>query len=271
MIAASHLLARTAWRDGKAESGMRELAEETPVALTYDGATHAVMMATPDDLEDFAIGFSLTEGLITSPTDVPEIEISAGPHGIDIRMWLTQAVGHAIATRRRRLLGASGCGMCGLESLAEANRPIPPTQADPRIDMSAIIAALALLPTAQTLNARTHAVHAAGFYQPGTPLLLREDVGRHNALDKLAGALARAGRESADGMILLSSRISVEMVQKAAMIGAPVIVAVSAPTALAVRVAHAAGMTLVGVARDDGFEVFTHAHRITTGEDAHVG
>lgn len=249
---------------------MRALAEETPVALTYDGATHAVMMATPDDLEDFAIGFSLTEGLIASPADVHEFDIATTDQGIDIRLWLAPHVGAAIATRRRRMLGASGCGMCGLESLAEANRVVPAIRAEPLIDPAMIAEALALLPDAQRLNRSTHAVHAAGFYRPGVALLVREDVGRHNALDKLAGALARAGIDAADGLLLLSSRISVEMVQKAAMMGVPVIVAVSAPTAMAVRVAEVAWITLVGVARADGFEVFTHPHRITMGHAAHV-
>ena len=270
MTEPSRELPRVAWRGGAAMPGVRMLAEETAVALTYDGATHAVMMATPADLEDFAIGFSLTEGLIVAPDDVRDIDISEVAHGIDVRMWLTPAVGTAITTRRRRLLGASGCGMCGLESLAEANRPLPVLEAAPRVRAATIADALALLPIGQRLNAQTHAVHAAAFYQPGIPLLVREDVGRHNALDKLAGALARAGKNAADGLLLLSSRISVEMVQKAAMMGAPVIVAVSAPTALAVRVAEAARITLVGVARDDGFEVFTHPDRITMGNAAHV-
>ena len=270
MIAPSREQPRVAWRGGAALLGARVLAEETAVALTYDGATHAVMMATPADLEDFAIGFSLTEGLIATPNDVREIDISEVADGIDVRMWLTQAVGTAIATRRRRLLGASGCGMCGLESLAEANRPLPVLDAAPRVSPATIADALALLPAGQFLNAQTHAVHAAAFYQPGAPLLLREDVGRHNALDKLAGALARTSRKVADGLLLLSSRISVEMVQKAAMMGAPVVVAVSAPTALAVRVAEAARITLVGVARDDGFEVFTHPDRIAMGNAAYV-
>ncbi|MSP04385.1 MAG: formate dehydrogenase accessory sulfurtransferase FdhD [Acetobacteraceae bacterium] len=266
----SRMQAARAWRDGVTSDAERAVAEETPIALTYDGATHAVMMATPADLEDFAIGFSLTEGLITRASDITDFAIAPVEHGIDVRLWLTPFAGIAIATRRRRLLGASGCGMCGLESLVEANRSIPVVWAEPRLDVATIAAALALLPAAQRLNAVTRAVHAAAYFQPGAALLLREDVGRHNALDKLAGALARVGRDAANGVLLLSSRISVEMVQKAAMIGAPIIVAVSAPTALAVRVAEAARITLVGIARDDGFEIFTHAERIITRDAAHV-
>ena len=267
---ATQARAALAWQGGVARHADRALAEELPVALTFDGATHAVMMATPADLEDFAVGFSLTEGLIGAPGDITDMAVVPVEHGIDVRLWLTQPAGDAIATRRRRLLGASGCGMCGLESLTEANRPIPVVGAAPRLDAGMIAAAMATLRPGQRLNAQTHAVHAAAFYRPGAPLLLREDVGRHNALDKLAGALARVGESAADGIVLLSSRISVEMVQKAAMMGAPVVVAVSAPTAMAVRLAEQARITLVGIARDDGFEVFTHRERISMEASPHV-
>jgi len=266
----SRRMNRVAWRAGAAQAGERVLAEETPVALTYDGATHAVMMATPADLEDFAVGFSLTEGLVSAPSDISGVDVAPAAYGVDVRIWLSGDARAAVATRRRRLLGASGCGMCGLESLAEANRPVPVVTAEPTFGPAELAAALALLPAAQLLNRQTRAVHGAAFWQLGHELLVREDVGRHNALDKLAGALARGGRAANAGILLLSSRISVEMVQKAAMIGAPVIVAVSAPTALAVRIAEAARITLVGVAREDGFEVFTHASRIEIGVQNHV-
>ena len=266
----SRRMNRAVWRAGAAHAGERVLAEETPVALTYDGATQAVMMATPADLEDFAIGFSLTEGFVRSPADISGVDIAPTADGVDVRIWLRGDAGATIVARRRRMLGASGCGMCGLESLAEANRPVPVVTADPRFGPASLAAALALLPAAQTLNQQTRAVHGAAFWQPGRDLLAREDVGRHNALDKLAGAMARSGRSTATGILLLSSRISVEMVQKAAMIGAPILVAVSAPTALAVRIAEAARITLVGVAREDGFEVFTHPGRIEIGAHDHV-
>jgi FdhD protein len=152
--------------------------------------------------------------------------------------------------------------MCGLESLGEANRAIPAAISDLQVTRNDIEAAVAALPRLQALNRQTRAVHAAAFWQPDRRLLVREDVGRHNALDKLAGALLRHGRSAADGVIVLSSRISIELVQKAAMIGAPIVVAVSAPTALAVCTADATGITLIGIARDDGFEVFTHPERI---------
>jgi FdhD protein len=255
-------VSRQAWRNGSTLLGERTLAEEVPVAFSYDGATHAVLMATPDDLEDFAIGFSYTEGIIAAPAEVAELSVVAVADGIVLRMWLTGSRSDAFAARRRRFVGPAGCGMCGLESLAEANRSIPMTGCDLRVSRQDIAEAVAALPARQQLNMQTRAVHAAAFWEPGRGLVLREDVGRHNAIDKLAGALLRTERSVAPGLIVLSSRISIELVQKAAMMGATILVGVSAPTALAVRTAESIGLTLVGVARDDGFEVFTHPERI---------
>jgi len=239
------------------------LAEEVPVAFSYDGATHVVLMATPDDLEDFALGFSCTEGIITAAAEIAELAVVSVADGIVLRMWLTGERSDVFAARRRRFVGPAGCGMCGLESLAEANRAIPTVSYDLQISRQEIAEAVAALPAGQQLNMQTRAVHAAAFWQPNQGLVLREDVGRHNALDKLAGALLHTGRSAAEGVIVLSSRISIELVQKAGMMGAAIIVGVSAPTALAVRIAGMAGITLVGIARDDGFEVFTHPERIT--------
>ena len=262
-------LPRTLWRDGALASGRRAVAEETPIAFTYNRATLAVMMASPADLEDFAMGFSLTEGIVTAPDQIGECAIVAAEGGIELRMWLPPERAAAAETRRRHLAGPGGCGLCGIESLAAAARPPPRVAAEPRFLAGEIAAAAASLGPAQRLNAATRATHAAGFWTQAEGLVaLREDVGRHNALDKLAGHLARAGRATGDGIVLLSSRLSVELVQKAAMIGAPVLVAVSAPTALAIRVAEAAGITLIGIARTDGFEIFTHPHRITAPESA---
>jgi FdhD protein len=254
---------RQAWRNGSTLSGERTLAEEVPVAFSYDGVTHAVLMATPDDLEDFALGFTYTEGIITAAAEIAELTVVSVADGIVLRMWLTGDRSNAFAARRRRFVGPAGCGMCGLESLAEANREIPMAGDDLQVSRQDIEDAVAALPARQQLNMQTRAVHAAAFWRPDQSLVLREDVGRHNALDKLAGALMRTGSSAAEGVIVLSSRISIELVQKAGMMGAAIIVGVSAPTALAVRTAEAAGLTLVGIARDDGFEVFTHPERIT--------
>ena len=254
---------RLRWREGRGEAGSREIPEEIPVALTYDASTYAVMMATPLHLEDFALGFSLTEGVVGSAEDIRSIEIIDGEFGVEARMWLASGQREALAARRRRLAGPTGCGLCGIESLVEAARRPPRVEAELRLAPGDILQAMAALDPAQALGARTRAVHAAGFWTPAAGLAaLREDVGRHNALDKLAGALAREGRAASEGAVLLTSRVSVEMVQKTAMIGAPVLVAVSAPTAFAVRTAEAAGVTLVAVARSDGFEIFTHPERI---------
>jgi FdhD protein len=254
---------RQSWRNGSALLGERILAEEVPVAFSYDGATHAVLMATPDDLEDFALGFSYTEGIVTAPAEIAELTVVSVADGIVLRMWLTGGRSDAFAARRRRFVGPAGCGMCGLESLAEAQRTIPMVTYGLQVSRRDIEEAVTALPARQQLNMQTRAVHAAAFWRPDQSLVLREDVGRHNALDKLAGALLRRGSPAADGVIVLSSRISIELVQKAGIMGAAIIVGVSAPTALAVRTAEASGLTLVGIARDDGFEVFTHPERIT--------
>ena len=254
---------RQAWRNGSTLVGERTLAEEVPVAFSYDGAAHAVLMATPDDLEDFAVGFSHTEGIITTPAEIAELAVVSVADGIVLRMWLRGDRSDAFAARRRRFVGPAGCGMCGLESLAEANRAIPMARRDLQVSRRDIAEAVAALPARQQLNMQTRAVHAAAFWRPDHSLVLREDVGRHNALDKLSGALLRRGWSAAEGVIVLSSRISIELVQKAGMMGAAIIVGVSAPTALAARTAEMAGLTLVGIARDDGFEVFTHPERIT--------
>jgi FdhD protein len=256
-------VAETIWRQGRVTDGKRIIPEETAVAFSYDGGTYAVMMATPQDLEDFALGFSLTEGVVSSPADVRQSEIVEHGAGIELRMWLAEPHSVALGKRRRHLAGPTGCGLCGIESLEEAARPVSRVRHDASFTATDIMNGLAALMPRQELNRQTRAVHAAAFWRPESGLVaVREDVGRHNALDKLAGALARSGTSTADGMVLLTSRVSVEMVQKTAAIGAPLIVAVSAPTALALRTAEAAGITLVGIARDDGFEVFTHPQRI---------
>ena len=246
----------------------RVLPEETPVALVYNGGTQAVMMAPPADIEDFAWGFTLSEG-IAPRGHLPDVEVLAydtpsGP-ALEARMWVDARTEADLAARRRANLGPVGCGLCGIDSLAEALRPLPML---PEAHIGVTIAdakfALGELRDWQPLHDETRAVHAAGFWQPGNGILLaREDVGRHNALDKLIGALARANIDPSLGAIALTSRLSVEMIQKTAMAGCPILLAVSAPTARAARIAEAANLTLASTSRGD-VQVFTHPRRILT-------
>ncbi len=251
------------WRRHGVADGARIIPEETAIAFTYEGGSYAVMMATPQNLEDFAVGFSVTEGLAASPADIRQLDIVQHAAGIELRMWLSEPHAAALNERRRHLAGPTGCGLCGIESLDEAVRTPQRVRQGDTFTPAEIMRALEALAPRQELNRQTRAVHAAAFWQPGTGLVaVREDVGRHNALDKLVGALTRDRVPGHSGMVLLTSRVSVEMVQKTAAVGAPLLVAVSAPTALALRTAETAGITLVAVARGDGFEIFTHPQRI---------
>jgi FdhD protein len=259
---------RQIWRDSGVSEGVRAIPEETALALTYNGGTYAVMMGTPQDLEDFAIGFSLSEGIIQSPADLDSLDIVPLDDGIELRMWLAQSKADRLSERRRHIAGPTGCGLCGIDSIVEAVRPAAIIASGGSFSPHDIATAMQSLAPLQAINIETRAVHAAAFWTPARGIVaLREDVGRHNALDKLAGALAQEKLKQQlsirEGMVLLTSRVSVEMVQKTAAIGAPLMVAVSAPTALAVRMAHEAGITLAAIARADGFEVFSHPERIT--------
>lgn len=256
---------RTRWTFAGEVPGVRRIPEETAIAIVHDASTTAVMMATPADLEDFAVGFSLSEGAIESLADIREIDIVVQELGIEVRLWLTADRAGRLASRRRRLAGPTGCGLCGIDSLAEAVRtPRTVAESDMRLSGADLVAAMTQLSDRQPLGRETRAMHAAGFWTADDGLqAVREDVGRHNALDKLIGARVRTGATDAGvGVVLLTSRVSVEMVQKAAVLGSPILCAVSAPTALAVRTADEAGITLVAVARSDGFEVFTRPDRI---------
>lgn len=260
------------WRHGTpALAAARNLPEETPLALTFNRETYAVMMGTPADLQDFAVGFALSEGIVERADEIASVEVLEHANGVELRMDLPDARLEALTRRRRRMAGPTGCGLCGIDSLAEAARPPRRAPEGGRFDAAAITRAMRAMEPLQTLNLATRAVHAAALWQPDTGrLTLREDVGRHNALDKLVGAAARAGLPTAGAAALLSSRVSIEMVQKAAVLGVPLLVAVSAPTAHAVRLAEAAGMTLAAVARADGFEVFCGAGRIFREAASHV-
>src|SRR6266849_1344800 len=257
---------RQIWRESGLSLGSRSIPEETAVALTYNGGTYAVMMATPQDLQDFAVGFSLNEGVINSAVDIESFDIVPLDDGIELRMWLSKPKADRLQERQRHIAGPTGCGLCGIDSIAEALRPAAIVRHSQEFSPQQIMTAMQAIASLQKINIETRAVHAAAFWTQAQGFIaLREDVGRHNALDKLAGALALANVTADDGMVLLTSRVSVEMVQKTATMGAALMVAVSAPTALAVRMADAAGITLAAIARADGFEVFTHPERIVAG------
>jgi len=258
---------RQIWRDGSPSEATRLIPEETALALTYNGGTYAVMMGTPRNLRDFAVGFSLSEGVVQSPGEIETLDIIELDDGIELRMWLQPSKATLVNERRRHIAGPTGCGICGVYSIAEAVRPAAIVPKGRTFSPREIMAAMAAIAPLQQINIETRAVHAAAFWRPSRGIVaLREDVGRHNALDKLAGALAQENVSAAEGMVLLTSRVSVEMVQKTAAIGAPLLVAVSAPTALAVRTADTAGITLAAIARSDGFEVFTHPERIAVAK-----
>jgi FdhD protein len=262
----------TARRNGLVHSGSRIVPEEVPIAFSYGGSSHAVMMGTPDDLEDFAFGFSLSEGIITHIDQIAAVEPIEDEQGIDVQITLIDDAADALRLRRRHMAGPVGCGLCGIESIEQAVRKVPDvSKVGLTLTHKNIVRAIALLNDAQPLHRETRAVHGAGFYIPSEGLVaVREDVGRHNALDKLCGAVIRSGHKGAEGVVAVTSRLSVEMVQKAAILGSSVLVAISAPTALAIRTADEAGMTLVALVRGDDFEIFTHPHRIIPGSIADV-
>ncbi|MGK7654191.1 formate dehydrogenase accessory sulfurtransferase FdhD [Roseovarius sp. B08] len=243
----------------------RALPEELPVALVFDGSTQAVMMATPGDIEDFAHGFAVTEGIVTDPAQIESFEIAEHDRGIEARFWLRADRREALAARRRFMAGPVGCGLCGIDSLDQAVRDVPSVaQVGPNFSRDDIAHAADALSNIQPLHRRTRATHAAGFVLPGKRVVMaREDVGRHNALDKLIGALWRAGRDPAAGAFVMTSRLSVELVQKCAMAGCGTLIAVSAPTAHALRLADKAGITLAAFARGGGFDLYSNPHRIS--------
>ena len=269
----------TRWRNGVVSQATDKVAEEVPIALIYNGVSHAVMLATPQDLEDFALGFSLSEGILQSKSELYDVEIVSQPQGIELRLDVATEAFVKLKEKRRSLVGRTGCGLCGAESLEQALRlpmrlPIKthgltanvPSSIDeassPVVHASSIIKAFHAMQTQQVLQQATGATHACAWVNAdGGVQLLREDVGRHNAMDKLIGALAKLPRQE-DGFVLTSSRASVEMVQKVAIAGIIILAAISAPTGLAVRIAEDYGVTLVGFLRDNQFVVYTHSSRI---------
>jgi FdhD protein len=239
------------------------IAEEVPVALAYNGVSHAVMMATPADLEAFALGFSLSEGILQSADEFLDVGVVNAPQGLIVQVSISARRFAALKQRRRNLAGRTGCGLCGVDSLDQAIRPVQPVRHTCTIAAQAIRRALDDLPSRQQLNRVTRSLHAAAFADAhGAIRIAKEDVGRHNALDKLIGALTAAKIDPSSGFALITSRCSYEMVQKAATVGLPLLAAISAPTALAVRMAQAANLTMVALARADGMRVYSHPEYI---------
>ena len=248
------------------------VAEEVPVALEYNGISHAVMLASPADLEEFALGFSLTEEIVASAGEVRDIEVVPAPQGITIRLEIASACFARLKERRRSLAGRTGCGLCGTETLAQAVRPPARLASSARFEMAAVQRALADLRGRQPLHEASGASHAAGYASAeGELLFVREDVGRHNALDKLVGALARGRIDASQGFVVVTSRASYEMVGKTARAGAPLLAAVSGVTALAIQVAQQAGLCLAGFARGANLNLYTHPERIRSQEQDRHG
>ena len=248
----------------QARMDVDEVIEEVPVALVYNGISHAVLLATPSELDDLALGFSLSEGILAARGELYDSEQQPHPRGIELRLQIASERFAALKERRRNLAGRTGCGLCGLESLDALARPVTPLPPGEPVPTAAIGRGLAELPGWQRLRHITGAVHAAAWIdRDGHIHALREDVGRHNALDKLLGHLARTGQATEDGFVLVSSRASYEMVQKVAAVGIRTLVAVSAPTALAIRLASDTGVTLAGFARDTRLVVYSHTAGIT--------
>jgi FdhD protein len=240
------------------------LAEETPVTLAYNLVPYAVMMATPADLEDFAVGFSLTEGVVADVAQILHVDIVRYSQAIEIQLDVPAATAAAVSgARSRRLSGRTGCGICGTAEVERVLRELPAVPSGTAIESMAIVRATRELASRQPLNDATGAAHAAGWARAdGSLVHVREDVGRHNALDKLVGALVRAGERAEEGFVVMTSRGSFELVQKAAILGVPLLATVSAPTALAVRVAEGVGLTLVGFAREERLTVYAHEERV---------
>lgn len=262
-VAGSRATTVSGLRGGEVFERLDWVAEELPVALEYNGIAHAVMLATPSDLEDFAVGFSRTEGIVDDVAQIFDCEQVQSAQGYTLSLQIASSCLGRLKQRRRSLAGRTGCGLCGTESLEHALRFPPALQTDTCFEASAVARALGNLRDRQLLLGLTGATHAAAWCDAaGGIALVREDVGRHNALDKLVGALLRARVPAGDGFILISSRASYEMVQKAATAGVTVLAAVSGVTALAIDVADKAGVALLGFARGDDVCIYSHAEKI---------
>jgi FdhD protein len=252
------------WQGSRHSLQQDYIAEEVPVSLIYNGTPHVVMLATPTNLEEFALGFSITEGIIKTPQELLSARIHNRANGIEVYLQIPEERFECLADKGRNLAGRTGCGLCGASTLQQAIRQPNIVNGDLTLSASELFSALADIKQRQTLNQLTGSVHAAAWVVPGQGVLaIREDVGRHNALDKLIGLLLRSGKNLASGFVIVTSRASYELVQKAACVGITMLAAISAPTGLAIRLAEEAGLTLIGFARDDQHVVYTHPHRLT--------
>lgn len=253
---------RHTWERGRLRQDRDTIVTELPVALVYNGISHVVMMATPADLEDLALGFSLSEGILQRPEQLLDLEVCEREQGAELAITIVAEAFAALKARRRNLVGRTGCGLCGIESLAQAVPAAVPVANDIRLSHRALQAGVLALRRRQSLKRLTGGVHGAAWCDSrGAIELVREDVGRHNALDKLLGALQRTPH-SREGFALVTSRASYEMVAKAAALGIQVLAAVSAPTSLAVQQAAQSGLTLVGFLQPGRQVIYTHPHRV---------
>lgn len=252
------------WRGETVEELDDCVAEEAPIALLYNGEPHVVMLATPLDIEDFALGFSLTENIVIGVSEIESVHVYERSEGIEVRLKIPAARCETVAEKGRNLTGRTGCGLCGARTLKQAVRHPPPVRSNVQVRAAQLIAALRDLRQRQRLNGLTGAVHAAAWVVPGKEILqVREDVGRHNALDKLIGALARKQTDFGTGFVVVTSRASYEMVQKCATVGIGLMAAISAPTGLAIKLADQANLTLIGFARNEDHVVYTHPYRLS--------
>jgi len=262
----AHQLTVRGLRGGRVFEAADWVAEEVPVALEFNGISHAVMLATPLDLEDFALGFSLSEGILEAAHELYGVEEQVSPEGITLQLEVASSAFMKLKERRRSMTGRTGCGLCGTENLSQVRQDLAPLASNAVWQAAAVSRAMAQFREHQSLQQHTGAVHAAAWCTAeGEVKWLREDVGRHNALDKLIGALARNDVDASQGFIAVTSRASFEMVQKAAKAGVSLLAAVSAPTALAIETARCAGLTLCGFVRQQDMVVYSHADRISLG------
>lgn len=252
------------WLDGRHEQQLDYIAEEVPVSLIYNGVPHVVMLATPTNLEEFALGFSITEGIIKSPRELLSAKVYNRSNGIEVQLKIPDQRFQCMTDKGRNLTGRTGCGLCGASTLKQAIRQPNSVAGDLTFSAAELRAALINIKQHQKLNQLTGAVHAAAWAVPGQSILaIREDIGRHNALDKLIGFLLRSGQDLSAGFVIVTSRASYEMVQKTAWIGITMLAAISAPTGLAIRLADETGLTLIGFARDNQHVIYTHPQRLT--------